>query len=222
MHAACEAEFPESHLCHVSEYLLSNSMTPLPTSAGAWIDDSASEHDGFIASGSVKFGRDHESGCDSWSKTAGSWYGRAVLPSGDVESKNCSGSRRLACCNGEVKSVFAGYTPGVTTGQVTDGRMGMHRMCHEAIPGSHFCHAAEYSRSIPRLGPPAAGAWVDDSETESGSFTGAGLPGAGRQADSGCNTWSASTGSWYGRAVRPEGNIESQNCANVRHVACCY
>src|SRR5690606_36450919 len=57
MHAACGAQFPGAHMCHAAEYIRCASASPIPA-AGAWLDPSVDETNGFISTGgSPAFGR---------------------------------------------------------------------------------------------------------------------------------------------------------------------
>jgi hypothetical protein len=97
-HALCAAAFAGSHLCHATEYLLSNSATTPPTS-GAWIDPSTSggaavNNSGMPGSGRYIYSYD----CNDWTQATGT-YGHWLTPAGDVSTdKDCTVARVIACC----------------------------------------------------------------------------------------------------------------------------
>ena len=101
-HAACAAEFAGSHLCHASEYLLTNSATTAPA-AGAWIDSSISYATGATTwSGAPFFGRGIQYDCANWTQGSTGYSGAMVTSSGGVSSapspQYCSAVKPLACC----------------------------------------------------------------------------------------------------------------------------
>ncbi|MHB8876782.1 MAG: hypothetical protein ACYC8T_24060 [Myxococcaceae bacterium] len=102
MNASCSAAFAGSHLCHASEYHLSNSATPVPA-VGAWLDVSVYEEKGSeyrrssVASPKLGFyaGQDDSSNCNNWCRS-----------SGNISGSNCSAIPSVAvvvvvgCCGG--------------------------------------------------------------------------------------------------------------------------
>ena len=98
-HAMCAGEFTGSHLCHVSEFIRTNSPVTVPAS-GAWIDPSSSETTSGIYTGVPNAGRFiHGYACDSWTKGMSGYGGTWVSPSGAMStSGDCTTSRPLACC----------------------------------------------------------------------------------------------------------------------------
>jgi hypothetical protein len=105
MHAMCAAAFPGSHLCHVSEYLRTNSATTVPAS-GAWIEPSANSSGNMSSAGLPQNGR-YSAGynCDTWTTASSGYTSIWLTPSGDLNSgsgpamaTSCAASRPLACC----------------------------------------------------------------------------------------------------------------------------
>ena len=126
-------EFGDAHLCHASEYLMSNSATPIPA-VGAWLDASVLPDGATTRDGSHRFGRLTGGACQNYTTTLAAYSGTVLLPDGDpVVSSTCGTARPLACCNGEPKIVFAGFTT-PTTGNL-GGRPAAHAMCGAAFPG---------------------------------------------------------------------------------------
>lgn len=235
MHAACAAEFPGSHLCHIAEYNLANSATPVPA-GGAWIDDSAAA-DG-AGGGTVSDVATRDAGrvtgwgqfnCWSWSDTGSSWG--ATLNRDGAYLAACATQHVLACCSTPYLERFAGYTAATTTG-AAGGRSEMHRRCGQEFPGSHLCHIAEYNRATPTVAPPASGAWIDTSGYPTPSGGSADITAAARnfgrvtaKADyDNCDNWTATAipGAYTleGLAVAPV-HAYSVSCATARPLACC-
>ena len=160
----------------------------MPT-GGAWVDYSGfHDHNGSwavnnnLASPSAgRFVANFDSGnCGNWSETSymsgGFSYdalGEIVIPSA-VQQTQCKTTHVLACCSTPYKEKFAGFTTATMTGAV-GGRALMHFACGSQFPGSHLCHAAEYSRAASTLSPPSGGAWIDYSgyQDSNGSWKGA-------------------------------------------------
>jgi hypothetical protein len=232
MHAACAAEFGGSHLCHIAEYNLTNSATPVPA-AGAWIDDSATADGTASNVASRDAGRSvgwSPYNCWSWSASDSAW-GLTLYPDGAFgigSAASCSTPHVLACCATPYRERFRGFTTATTTG-AAGGRTRMHSLCAQQFAGSHLCHIAEYERATPTTTPPTSGAWVDDSAviTAAGSVeTADGLRRAGRitsQADyANCDNWTAITAATAleGLAIEPV-HAYSVSCAVARPLACC-
>lgn len=109
MHAACNAQFAGSHMCHIAEYLRANSPVPVPAT-GAWLDPSVNENDDTVTGGAARFGRETSSfTCFGWtSNTAtGAWSsthldvdGNAKLQSSNSfpQQIGCTARRPIACC----------------------------------------------------------------------------------------------------------------------------
>ena len=98
MHALCAAAFSGSHLCHVAEYIRSNSATALPT-AGAWVDPSGLGKQGWISIALPAAGRAGNGyACGGWTRDAGGYGGTALLSSSIESSVDCNVARQLACC----------------------------------------------------------------------------------------------------------------------------
>jgi hypothetical protein len=228
-HAACAAEFANGHLCHASEYLLTNSATTPPAN-GAWIDNSVSYANGSTAwSGSPYFGRGLTYDCANWTQSSTSYGGAVVTNTGGVSSgvgpAYCSASRPLACCNGQSKVTLRGFTAFTTNGAIPNGRAGAHARCAQEFSGSHLCHAAEYLRSNSALAAPANGAWIDNSVDGSGSTVWGGSPLFGRGLTYDCANWTQSSTSYGGAVVTAVGGVSSgvgpAYCSAVRSLACC-
>lgn len=217
-HAACAAEFAGSHLCHVSEYLLTDA-TAQPPAAGAWLDSSAALDGSETTASSPLFGRNTTDTCFSWTDSTSAGFGTAINADGTVTSHLCSnGVRPLACCNGAPRVRFAGVT---TAQPPTIGRIAMHLACATAYPGSHMCHASEYLRAASSAAIPAGGAWIDESSDTLGHVTDASSPVFGRSHDGEtCTNWRATT-SVLGAIVSPSGGISSAWCSSARPIACC-
>lgn len=224
MHSKCAAEFSGSHLCHASEFILSDSATTVPT-AGAWLDPSTNTNTSATNSGLPGSGRYiYGYNCATWTDGTSGRSGTYVTASGSVQDDSaCNVSRSLACCNGARKTRFAGFTATTTVGGVS-GRPKMHAMCATAFSGSHFCHAAEYIRATSPTTVPASGAWIDPSTNSSTSATNSGLPTSGRYIYGyNCATWTDGTSGRSGTYVTTSGNIQDDSACNVaRAVACCY
>jgi hypothetical protein len=163
-HALCAGAYPGTHLCHVSEFYLSNPTIDLPD-GGAWVDPSALTvplaaqpyaDATFVAY--PRAGRAVGPACMQWTDgTIAS--GVAVTPAGP-EYRLCGEARPLACCATRYRERFAGYTSATVTG-AQRGVTSMHARCAAEFPGSHFCHGGEFLRATPTQAPPAGGAWLD-------------------------------------------------------------
>lgn len=231
MHSLCQAEFPGSHFCHASEYVLSNVLATAPA-AGAWIDSSATISATFTIEGAPGAGRNAggSDNCYGWtSNTASTSYyaGFRVTPAGFVAGSSwCNQARSLACCSGTPKVSFAGVTAWTTDG-APGSRAVLHSHCAAEFPGSHFCHAAEYVRSNSAAPIPASGAWIDHSVTPTGASTLAGVPSAGRGSNGSddCYGWTSNTAStsyYAGYRVTPAGFVSGSSwCNQQRPLACC-
>ena len=250
MHARCAAEFAGAHLCHISEYQLTNSATTVPAS-GAWIDPSIipyalSSDSDLTFESAPGFGReDFSYTCASWtsSATSGTWSSSFLRPDGSVQATSsntspappgCDVPRALACCNGAPKVQFAGFTAIHPDGAgVGNGRPGMHAACAAEFSGSHMCHIAEYLRTGSGTPVPAIGAWIDPSVNEHNDLVTGGSPRFGRMtARSSCNGWTTNTaaGTWSSTHLDVDGaaHLQSSNtspqqvgCTAHRAIACC-
>jgi hypothetical protein len=167
MHARCAAAFAGSHLCHASEYYLSNSAT-VPPAAGAWIDSSAftvesgSDTEVSNFAGDIRLGRylgGNTLNCGGWTANGNVGY---VMDVSGVTQAQCSTSHALACCSTPYAERFRGFSAAVT-GTRAGGRAEMNQLCGVEFPGSHICHHAEYGRTNNATTIPAAGAWIDSS-----------------------------------------------------------
>jgi hypothetical protein len=239
MNEICATEFGDAHLCHVSEYYLSNSATPYPA-GGAWLDPSVSEVGGgngysIIVNVSSSLlgiygGSSTTFACSGWTTAASGTNGTVV--GGSSTTMPCSVARPLACCSSPYIESFAGYTAFTTNGAMA-GRPNAHFMCASEFPSSHLCHAGEYWRSHPIEDPPAAGAWLDPSgavSTQAGSFSDApswllGTATAGRYLTPistwNCRAWTSAANGETGVFVGP-GTVGNGACMSVRALACCY
>jgi hypothetical protein len=108
MHAACNAELPGSHMCHIAEYQRANSPVSVPAS-GAWIDPSVDELGDFTLGAAPRFGREtSESTCAGWTNSLTSNGTATYLGAdgiGHTESSGtlpqppgCGATRPIACC----------------------------------------------------------------------------------------------------------------------------
>jgi hypothetical protein len=215
-------EFGDAHLCHASEYLMSNSATPIPA-GGAWLDSSVTPDGAITQDGSHRFGRITGSACQNYTTALSAYQGTVLLPNGEpVFSSTCGTAKPLACCNGEPKIVFAGFTPTTTMGNL-GGRPAAHSMCGAAFPGAHLCHAAEYLRTNSPVTIPAAGAWLDSSITDTGEITQDGGPSFGRITGSACQNYTTTLSAYQGTVLLPNGEpVFSSTCGTARSLACCY
>lgn len=227
MHARCAAAFPGSHLCHMTEYELAVSTTPIPT-IGAWIDNSAAANGdpdaSSLASGRVT-GRNPFGNCANWTSVSGNDYATSLEPGGGA-LRSCAGQHVLACCSTPYREVFRGYTTATTTGS-SGGRAQMHARCAAELPGSHLCHVAEYHRATPTVTPPANGAWIDQSgaaSTDAVVNTSVAARDAGRWTSrtpfGNCANWTDLAASSYGVAVSPSSAVIT-SCAQSLPLACC-
>lgn len=230
MHARCAAAFTGSHLCHVSEYYLSNSATVVPA-AGAWIDSSGftveSGSDGEVSNsvGDVRMGRylgANTLNCTAW--TSGGTIGYALGLTG-VTQTQCTTPKALACCSTPFAETFRGFTSAVVGGR-TGGRPEMHQLCGAEFPGSHMCHYVEYARAHSTTTPPASGAWIDSSShlrTQGDTFPINTVAPSTMGRYIGANTlnctgWTPS--GTVGYAITTLG-MSQQTCSVARPVACC-
>ena len=108
MHAACAAEFSGSHMCHIAEYLRTDSATSVPA-GGAWLDPSVNEHGDVVTGGSPRFGRETQSyTCTGWTNNSPTSFAATYVGadgSAHLESSNtfptpvgCTAHRPIACC----------------------------------------------------------------------------------------------------------------------------
>jgi hypothetical protein len=227
MHAQCSAAFAGSYLCHLAEYELANSSTPVPA-IGAWIDNSAAangdEDASSIASGRVT-GRAPFGNCANWTSVSGTDYATALL-AGGATLRNCAEQHVLACCSTPYRELFRGYTTATTTGS-GGGRALMHARCAAELPGSHLCHLAEYHRATPTVTPPIGGAWIDNSGAASADGaveTNVAARDAGRLTGrtpfGNCANWTDPSTTSYGAALTP-GAAYLSSCNVARPLACC-
>jgi hypothetical protein len=240
MHASCAAAFAGSHMCHVAEYNLTDSATPLPAN-GAWVDASAvvdisSETLVFVDGLATRdagrytgrggaFASSHDN-CANWTTTSDE--GLSLGTSGSftgVLDTDCSTAHAIACCATVYREQFRGFTSATMTG-AAGGRTQMHAACGREFAGSHLCHAAEYDRATSPITPPATGAWLDASgfPAPSGSGLVDNVAGSriGRVAAYGesCDNWTSGDAGHVGLAVEPGGSTEIA-CSLVRPLACC-
>jgi hypothetical protein len=217
-------EFAGAHLCHASEYVLSNSATPIPA-VGAWIDASVTPTDALTVEGSHRFGRNTNYSCLSFTSASTSYTGTYLATNGEATwgGSTCQTARPLACCNGAPKVLFAGFTPASYTGNM-GGRPAVHAVCGAAFPSSHMCHATEYFRTNSATPVPAAGAWLDASVDEDDGLTVEGAPGNGRNTNYSCLSFTSASTSYTGTylATNGEATWGGSTCQLARPVACCY
>jgi hypothetical protein len=240
MHASCAATFAGSHLCHIAEYGLASSATPVPA-AGAWIDSSGAVGSAFtggvvideVASrNSGRYtGREAFGNCDDWTTT--STLEGLVLQPGGAFLGACSATHVLACCASPARERFRGFTTATTTG-AAGGRAQMHFACAQEFSGSHLCHVAEYQRAGSTIAPPSTGAWVDASGyvTPQGGVieTSVASSQLGRWTSRGsvlsstinCENWTEPDpgGGVQGLTLQPTGAF-LVSCSLARPLACC-
>jgi hypothetical protein len=237
MHAECAAAFPGSHLCHIAEYNLASSATPVPA-GGAWIDNSGAADGSYTGASFVDDVATPDAGritawnaytCWGWSTTSSAW-GLTLNPDGEYITW-CTTTHVLACCSTPYRERFRGFTAATTTG-AAGGRAQMNFLCGQEFAGSHLCHIAEYNRATPTTTPPASGAWVDASGfatpsggTEENALAAKNLGRFTAKADyENCDNWTATAipGSYtlQGLAVAPV-HAYSMSCATARPLACC-
>jgi len=248
MHARCAAEFAGSHLCHISEYQLTNSPTTVPAT-GAWIDPSIMAY--ALSAGSdltfdsaPAFGREaFNYTCASWTSSSNTSFQTTFLrPDGRVQSASsstaptppaCDVQRPLACCNGAPKTSVAGFTTVTPDGAgFGTGRPGMHAACAAQFTGSHMCHIAEYLRAGSPVSVPASGAWIDPSLNERNEIVFGGSPRFGRMTQQyTCSGWTNNSGTSYQATfLDVDGSAHTQTsssaplqigCAAQRPIVCC-
>jgi hypothetical protein len=228
MHAICAAQFPGSHLCHMSEYALATPATPVPA-AGAWTDlsgyagASASELTNQV--GTTLTGRyagpDYVYNCMNWTVTTNT--GLVAQPAGPATA-SCSSALPLACCVTPYREKFVGLAGSVTGNQ--GGREQMHALCAAQYAGAHMCHFAEYYRAASPVALPAGGAWADLSGYTGGSASELTLEIApvnvgryyGPDYVYNCMNWTVTTNT--GLTLGPAG-AGTASCSTTRPVACC-
>ena len=221
-HAICAAEFAGGHLCHISEYLLTNSTIPIP-SVGAWLEASTTIDNGVTYESAPRFGRDTRHSCLSFTSNSPSARGTYLRPSGyaKYDFLSCEIARPLACCNGAPKTQFAGFTSNIYSGDM-GGRLAVHEYCNNEFPGAHLCFAAEYLRSYSTVPIPFSGAWMDYNVGESSNGTGEGSGSFGRATGWSCSSYTTTSG--VGSYLQWNGEVtgDSSACSNARPIACCY
>jgi len=232
MHARCAAQFAGSHLCHASEYYLSNSATVPPAMPGAWIDTSAftvesgsdAEHSNVV--GDIRLGRytgGSNSNCGNWTGSATLGYGLHVT---GVSQTTCTSTLPLACCSTPYRERFRGFTAATVTGLRPGGRAEMNQLCGLELAGSHLCHQAEFGRTNSATTIPAGGAWIDRSahlrtQGDAIPINEVASPLMGRYAGasgSNCSGWS--TGGTLGYTITTLGMSQVQ-CNTTHPIACC-
>lgn len=247
MHSMCAAEFTDSHLCHVSEYHLANSSTPVPV-GGAWLDISAAA----AGTGGMSYFTTYSlaspdagrytatstiDNCMNWTNNLSYTEGLVIRTEGPSNSNadaSCDVARPLACCGSVFLEAFAGFTTAVTDGNI-GGRANAHFICGSEFPGSHLCHVAEYYRTNSAIDPPGGGAWLDISAVRdyfnggTNSCYGIASVEAGRYATAStidnCMNWTNNMISTEGLVVLLDGPSNSNtdaSCDVVRPLACCW
>jgi len=243
MHATCAAQFAGSHLCHFSEFELSQSTTPPPAS-GAWLDPSCEDNtdnlgnltlvcnisqEALPESGRMIFAESspYDQNCTNWTNATNQASGLSIQPAGGVTAP-CNTALPLACCGTPYYETFRGFTTATTAGN-SGGRASMHGLCAAQYPGSHLCHVAEYHRANPSAPPPAAGAWLDGSSVGNYGF----ITNATAQAKAGrftgvdstynrdnCKNWTSNLNANQGWVVQPAGT-NTATCDQALPAACC-
>ena len=202
MNAFCAEEFGVAHLCHISEYYLSNSATPYPA-GGAWLDASVAEVNG---SGGYHQRQRQQPLARS------RWWLEQQLQLLRLDVHGCGQQRDHRRREQRGASVQRGAAArvlqqslhrelcrlyGVYDQRRDVRRPNAHFMCATEFPSSHLCHAGEYWRSHPDISPPPEGAWLDPSgavTTQAGSHSDApssvlATPTAGRYGSPMASSW---------------------------------
>jgi hypothetical protein len=218
-HATCAAAFSGAHLCHAAEYLITESMAPVPA-AGAWLDASVDvDGSSTITGASPLFGRYTNASCSHWTINTAGYNGFVASADGGIASVSCTTAHQLACCNGAPRVAFAGVT---STNAPMTGRVQMHAFCNASFAGSHLCHAAEYLRADSLASIPASGAWLDASVATDGTSTITGAsPVFGRYTNASCSHWTINTAGYNGFVASADGSIASASCSVAHPAACC-
>ena len=239
MNARCAAQWPGSHLCHISEYNLAAPATIVPAD-GAWIDASA-DYDGLNGDPmpiSTLAGRHipryvglGDNNCHSWTaSTSGtSTLFGLIVTRGSASNIACTSQRSLACCSSPYKERFRGFTTATVTGARPGGRNEMHQLCGAQFPGSHLCYVSEYYRAAPTTPAPANGAWIDvNGYTRSSPLASSMMAGPtiGRftgLSDSNCYGWTqttSGTSNLFGAVITPRAT-DNKLCTTSLPAACC-
>jgi hypothetical protein len=97
-HALCDAAFTGAHLCHASEYMLTNSASPVPATS-AWLDPSVQPNGTLTTLSSPLFGRGSAgTACGNWTLSGSGNVGSLVTVDGVIITGTCNVGRPIACC----------------------------------------------------------------------------------------------------------------------------
>ena len=205
MHALCAAAFAGSHMCHASEYTLTNSPIDPPTE-GAWLDPSYET--GLSGVRSL-----NGVACQSWTVGATLNSGLYLTAAAGFDNADCSKRKPVACCNSPARTQVAGFTSMTTRGN-PGGRTKMHQLCAAEFAGAHLCHLIEYVRAHDPKAIPSGGAWVDPSAGSSATSTRelGGVSGA---------NWTIGGTLNSGLYLTAAGGTDLADCAKAKSLACC-
>jgi hypothetical protein len=232
LHAACDAEFPGAHFCHLAEYGLATS-TIAPPATGAWIDHSCIEAvtgnaiTCQVEMASVDSGRwvfaHQQINCLGWTLMgAANQLGLVIRPQGTTTAV-CNVARPVACCLSPYLETFRGLTSATFTGAV-GGRHAMHAACAAEYAGSHLCHSSEYERAASTVALPAGGAWADASTVNDFTEYNGAMPQSGRllvsSISANCENWTSPLINRSGMTVNTPAPALS-GCNVARPLACC-
>ncbi|AKT37181.1 collagen-like protein [Chondromyces crocatus] len=98
-HALCAGDHPGSHMCHVSEYLRSNALDPIPAE-GAWLDPSTAFTGSVVFGGAAIFGRANGGNtCNGWLSNSNGYSSTSIQQGGSITSAGqCGTLKPIACC----------------------------------------------------------------------------------------------------------------------------
>jgi hypothetical protein len=203
----CNAEYPGSVLCTVSDFDRSNPLA-LPPASGAWIDSDRS------ATGQRTQNSCSVSGV-SWTLgttgDTGTNLNAFGVPAGQLA---CNLIKPLACCRVPSTVLFRGFTAATFTGSM-GGTIGVNAKCAAEFPGSVFCTVSDFDKANPLVLPPASGAWIDSNRAASGART-------QNSCSVGGVSWTLGTTGDTGTNLTSFGVPAGQlPCNQIKPVACC-
>lgn len=194
----CEAEYPGSTFCSLSDFRTAEPDTSnAPPTGSAWIDgprDAEEERAG--------------TGCSTWTSASNSTTAGYVDTAGSYNASYCNVARPLTCCTIPLKRTFRGITAFTSNGNL-GGVMGANSRCRAEFPGSFFCTLTDFKAAEVRT-PPGGGPWVDGPRDEND-----------RRAGTGCSTWTSASGSTTAGYLEPTGGYAASYCSVARPIACC-
>lgn len=221
MHARCLAEFPRSHMCHYSEYLMANPRLQIP-SPGAWIDWSAGPPSSFeppvsqspVSRNAGRFvGAQHN--CLNWTSNPSGTGSGAALSVWPHDLVPCVNQLSVACCNSPYREQFAGVTTATTDGNA-GGIEGMNRRCHMEYPNSHFCSFSEFQRAAVPIAVPSV--WMQPNFSM--QISPEDNPPAMTTAPT-CSGWSSASSTGTNYVATLSNPVSTTSCAVQLPLACC-